>query len=270
MRNHVNHYKCPLCDMTCPLPSSLRNHMRFRHSEDRPFKCDCCDYSCKNLIDLRKHLDTHSKESAYRCDFENCSFSARSLSSVKSHHRKVHEGDSEPRYKCHVCDKCFTRGNNLTVHLRKKHQFKWPSGHPRFRYKEHEDGYMRLQLVRYESVELTQQLLQQLQEGSDPGLALNESSLQGIVLETVLGGPGPEEETEEEGRVVEGTALSASQDNPSSALHMVSQTDAQGQRDLVYYVLSEAPGEPPPVSEAPSREMEKLQGIPKEPDVQMD
>lgn len=40
----VNHYKCPLCDMTCPLPSSLRNHMRFRHSEDRPFKCDCCDY----------------------------------------------------------------------------------------------------------------------------------------------------------------------------------------------------------------------------------
>lgn len=40
----VNHYKCPLCDMTCPLPSSLRNHMRFRHSEERPFKCDNCDY----------------------------------------------------------------------------------------------------------------------------------------------------------------------------------------------------------------------------------
>ncbi|XP_074833111.1 histone H4 transcription factor isoform X4 [Carettochelys insculpta] len=159
MRNHVNHYKCPLCDMTCPLPSSLRNHIRFRHSEERPFKCDYCDYSCKNLIDLRKHLDTHSKEPAYRCEFEGCSFTARSLCSIKLHYRKVHEGDSEPRYKCHICDKCFTRGNNLTVHLRKKHQFKWPSGHPRFRYKEHEDGYMRLQLVRYESVELTEQLL---------------------------------------------------------------------------------------------------------------
>ncbi|XP_038179615.1 histone H4 transcription factor isoform X2 [Arvicola amphibius] len=268
MRNHVNHYKCPLCDMTCPLPSSLRNHMRFRHSDDRPFKCDCCDYSCKNLIDLRKHLDTHSKESAYRCEFENCSFSARSLSSIKSHHRKVHEGDSEPRYKCHVCDKCFTRGNNLTVHLRKKHQFKWPSGHPRFRYKEHEDGYMRLQLVRYESVELTQQLLQQLQEGSDPGVALNESSLQGIVLETVLGGAGPEEEMEEEDRVEE-TAISASQDNSSSAVHMDGQTDSQGQREIVYYVLSKAPGEPPPVSELPLREMEKLQGVPEKPEVQM-
>ncbi|XP_074833109.1 histone H4 transcription factor isoform X2 [Carettochelys insculpta] len=174
MRNHVNHYKCPLCDMTCPLPSSLRNHIRFRHSEERPFKCDYCDYSCKNLIDLRKHLDTHSKEPAYRCEFEGCSFTARSLCSIKLHYRKVHEGDSEPRYKCHICDKCFTRGNNLTVHLRKKHQFKWPSGHPRFRYKEHEDGYMRLQLVRYESVELTEQLLKDREKQAGDGLETSE------------------------------------------------------------------------------------------------
>ncbi|XP_074256813.1 histone H4 transcription factor isoform X1 [Saimiri boliviensis] len=268
MRNHVNHYKCPLCDMTCPLPSSLRNHMRFRHSEDRPFKCDCCDYSCKNLIDLQKHLDTHSEEPAYRCDFENCTFSARSLCSIKSHYRKVHEGDSEPRYKCHVCDKCFTRGNNLTVHLRKKHQFKWPSGHPRFRYKEHEDGYMRLQLVRYESVELTQQLLQQPQEGSGLEASLNESSLQGIILETVPEESGRKEE--EEGKGSEGTALSASQDNPSSVIHVVNQTSAEGQQEIVYYVLSEAPREPPPAPEPPSRDiMEKFQGIAEEPEIQM-
>ncbi|XP_033620275.1 histone H4 transcription factor isoform X3 [Fukomys damarensis] len=269
MRNHVNHYKCPLCDMTCPLPSSLRNHMRFRHSEDRPFKCDCCDYSCKNMIDLRKHLDTHSKGPAYRCDFENCSFSARTLCSIKYHYRRVHEGDSEPRYKCHVCDKCFTRGNNLTVHLRKKHQFRWPSGHPRFRYKEHEDGYMRLQLVRYESVELTQQLLRQPQEGSGLGVALSESSLQGIILETELGEPGPEEEAEDGSGHSEATALSASQDSSSPVIHVVNQTNAQGQREIVYYVLSEAPGEPPPVPEPPSGVLEKLQGVAEEPEVQM-
>ncbi|XP_062950008.1 histone H4 transcription factor isoform X2 [Cynocephalus volans] len=270
MRNHVNHYKCPLCDMTCPLPSSLRNHMRFRHSEDRPFKCDYCDYSCKNLIDLRKHLDTHSKEPAYRCDFENCSFTARSLCSIKSHYRKVHEGDSEPRYKCHVCDKCFTRGNNLTVHLRKKHQFKWPSGHPRFRYKEHEDGYMRLQLVRYESVELTQQLLRQPQEASDLGPSLNESSLQGILLETVPEDPGHKEEVEEEGRGGEETVPSASQENTSPVIHVANQTNAQGQREIVYYVLYEVPGELPPGPEPPSGGiMEKLQGIVEEPEVRM-
>lgn len=47
--------------------------------------------SCKNLIDLRKHLDTHSKEPAYRCEFESCNFSARSLCSIKLHYKKVHE-----------------------------------------------------------------------------------------------------------------------------------------------------------------------------------
>ncbi|XP_055798937.1 histone H4 transcription factor [Salvelinus fontinalis] len=167
MRNHVNHYKCPLCDMTCPSPSSLRNHIKFRHSNEKPYSCEYCEYSCKNLIDLRKHLDTHSTEPAYRCDFSNCDYTTRSLHSIKNHYKKVHEGDFVARYKCHVCEQCFTRGNNLTAHLRKKHQFKWPPGHPRFRYREHEDGFMRLQLIRYESVELTEQLMRERPEGHE-------------------------------------------------------------------------------------------------------
>ncbi|XP_069470480.1 histone H4 transcription factor [Ambystoma mexicanum] len=164
MRNHVNYYKCPMCDMTCPLPSALNNHIRFRHSDERPFKCQYCEYSCKSLMDLRRHLDTHSKGPAYCCESENCDFSARSQASIKAHFRKVHEGDEEPRYKCHICEKRFSRGYNLTLHLRKKHDFKWPPGHPRFRYKEHEDGFLRLQMVRYESMELTEQLLEDRQQ----------------------------------------------------------------------------------------------------------
>lgn len=131
---------------------------------------------------------------------------------------------------------------------------------------------MRLQLVRYESVELTQQLLRQPQEGSGLGASLNESSLQGIILETVPGEPGPQEEIEEEveGRSVEGTALSASQDTPSPVIHVVNQTNAQGEQEIVYYVLSEGPGEPPPAPEPSSGSiMEKLQGIAEGPEVQM-
>ncbi|KAG7252109.1 hypothetical protein CRUP_024044, partial [Coryphaenoides rupestris] len=120
MRTHVNHYKCPLCDMTCPSPSSLRNHIKFRHSNERPYSCEYCEYSCKNLVDLRKHLDTHTSEPAYCCDAGGCTYTARTVRTMKIHYKREHE--------------CFTRGNNLTVHLRKKHQFKWPSGHPRFRY----------------------------------------------------------------------------------------------------------------------------------------
>ncbi|KAK3509504.1 hypothetical protein QTP70_035158 [Hemibagrus guttatus] len=175
MRNHVNHYKCPLCDMTCPSPSSLRNHIKFRHSNEKPYSCDYCEYSCKNLIDLRKHLETHSSEPAYHCDFTDCDYSTRSLHSIKNHYKRVHEGDYTPRYKCHVCEQCFTRGNNLTAHLRKKHQFKWPSGHPRFRYKEHEDGFMRLQLIRYESVELTEQLMRERQGEGDSSESVSQT-----------------------------------------------------------------------------------------------
>ncbi|TMS14457.1 Histone H4 transcription factor [Larimichthys crocea] len=150
---------------------------------------------CKNLVDLRKHLDTHSSEPAFHCNATGCSFTSRTLGTMRIHHRREHEGNFVARYKCHVCDQCFTRGNNLTVHLHKKHQFKWPSGHPRFRYKEHEDGFLRLQLIRYESVELTEQLMrerQSRQEDEDGGQteemeeeeeAPTGAALRGVLLE---------------------------------------------------------------------------------------
>ncbi|XP_061753568.1 histone H4 transcription factor isoform X2 [Nerophis ophidion] len=192
MRNHVSHYKCPLCDMTCPSPSALRNHIKFRHSNEKPYSCEYCEYSCKNLVDLRKHLDSHSSEPGYHCDVAGCDFTSRTLSTLKIHHKREHEGTFIARYKCHVCDQCFTRGNNLTVHLHKKHQFKWPSGHPRFRYKEHEDGFLRLQLIRYESVELTEQLMRERQNRHDEEGAVDSPSaapsemqveLRGLLLE---------------------------------------------------------------------------------------
>ncbi|XP_077403163.1 histone H4 transcription factor [Vanacampus margaritifer] len=191
MRTHVSHYKCPLCDMTCPSPSALRNHIKFRHSNEKPYSCDYCEYSCKNLVDLRKHLDSHSSDPAYHCEVSGCGFTSRTLVTMKTHHKKEHEGNFIARYKCHVCDQCFTRGNNLTIHLHKKHQFKWPSGHPRFRYKEHDDGFLRLQLIRYESVELTEQLMRERQSGhaeegeESPRAAPSEMQveLRGLLLE---------------------------------------------------------------------------------------
>lgn len=85
------------------------------------------------------------------------------------------------------------------------------------------------------------------------------------------GEPEPKEEVEEEeGGGSERTDLSASQDNSSPVIHVMNQTNAQGQQEIVYYVLSEAPGEPPGAPESPSGGiMDKLQGIAEEPEVQM-
>ncbi|XP_028664353.1 histone H4 transcription factor [Erpetoichthys calabaricus] len=239
MRNHVNHYKCPLCDMTCPSPSSLRSHIKFRHSTERPFHCEYCEYSCKNMVDLRKHLDTHSSEPGYHCEFAGCDFAARSLFSIKTHFKKVHEGDLVPRYKCHVCDKCFTRGNNLTAHLRKQHQFKWPSGHPRFRYKEHEDGFMRLHLIRYESMELTEQLMRERER-----LSGRPDGEDGCTEYVMLGA------AEADGGGLRGIVLD--NENPAVArspeddevlaldpiIRVENRTNEHGDSETVYYVLS--------------------------------
>lgn len=288
MRHHVNYYKCPFCDMTCPAPSALRNHIKFRHSDEKPFRCEYCEYSCKNLVDLRRHLDTHSEDPTYRCEFAGCTFSARSQYSIKSHYRKVHEGDMEPRYKCHVCDKCFTRGNNLTVHLRKKHQFKWPSGHPRFRYKEHEDGYMRLQLVRYESVELTEQLMKEREkqdgrlESISESLVLSEANLRGIILEPVEESNSEDQgvdkqsadslncctnECRERCSYSDGADLEHLRQSPlgscdsskSPIIRVVNRTNEHGENETVYYVLTNAPhntGSTGPISEDTNMETE--------------
>ncbi|XP_029956251.1 histone H4 transcription factor isoform X1 [Salarias fasciatus] len=223
MRTHVSHYKCPLCDMTCPSPSSLRNHIKFRHSNEKPYSCEYCEYSCKNLVDLRKHLDTHSSEPAFRCDAPGCSFSCRTFGTMKIHYKREHEGSFIARYKCHVCDQCFTRGNNLTVHLHKKHQFKWPSGHPRFRYKEHEDGFLRLQLIRYESVELTEQLMRERQSRQ---------------AEEEDGGGGG-------GGVEEGSARAAPPEVQVELREVLleeqrTEEPAEGQEESVLYVLTES------------------------------
>ncbi|KAG7252108.1 hypothetical protein CRUP_024043, partial [Coryphaenoides rupestris] len=100
MRTHVNHYKCPLCDMTCPSPSSLRNHIKFRHSNERPYSCEYCEYSCKNLVDLRKHLDTHTSEPAYCCDAGGCTYTARTVRTMKIHYKREHEG--RPKLREHL------------------------------------------------------------------------------------------------------------------------------------------------------------------------
>ena len=68
---------------------------------------------------------------------------------IKSHHQNL--GDL---YICHLCSKRFNEGYKLGRHLARTHDFKWPSGHSRFRFKEDEQGYYRIQTERFESLEI--------------------------------------------------------------------------------------------------------------------
>ena len=158
MRSHINHYKCPHCDMTCPTPSSLNNHIRYKHIDEKPFACDLCEYKGKTPGDLKGHIRIHYTEEALKCTEAGCDFTCRAQSTLKSHYLKKHTG-SEAQYVCHLCDKRYNRGASLTKHLIGVHNFSWPSGHSRFRYNRDEvTGFYRLQTIRFESADLQEEL----------------------------------------------------------------------------------------------------------------
>lgn len=111
---------------------------------------------------------------------------------------------------------------------------------PSVRYKEHEDGFLRLQLIRYESVELTEQLMRERQtrqadededqtEGQElleepPGAA--PSKLRGVLLEEHSmedGTSSAEESDREEVKVLTGGLLPAAEDSGMQQLQEIAE-----------------------------------------------
>ncbi|CAH0557893.1 unnamed protein product [Brassicogethes aeneus] len=155
MRSHINHYKCTMCDMTCPKPSNLAKHIRTKHIQFKAFKCDKCDKSFISRCNLRTHILVHTK---YRFPCSECDFRCKSLYGLSRHLAQKHNLKSMV-YECHNCKERFNRGGHLTKHLMKKHNYHWPSGHSRFKYRQDQDGIFRLQTVRYESLEVTEEMI---------------------------------------------------------------------------------------------------------------
>jgi len=161
-RAHVNSYKCPHCDMTCPTPSTLSNHIIYRHTTEKPFSCEFCTYRGKTVADVKSHLRVHYEEVEMTCLQPDCSFTCRAKLTMKKHLASKHQvpGQVENNeYGCHLCEERFPLGALLTKHLISVHSFSWPSGHSRFRYtKDKTTGLLRLQTVRVESLDMQQDM----------------------------------------------------------------------------------------------------------------
>jgi hypothetical protein len=211
MRAHVNHYKCPLCEMTCPVPSALAQHMAYRHFQVKSFGCDFegCQYRAKTNADLRNHMRSHlpedSHDAFYHCDEVDCEFKAKSKATVKQHKIDKHivtgsdNGDivatkNFSQYVCHMCDKAFARGAYLTQHFLRIHKFRWPSGHSRFRYKKDErTGQFHLQTIRFESAELHNNQTSHQPDDEEESDVLQEDTITNITARSTMNVPEHEE-----------------------------------------------------------------------------
>ena len=136
-------YQCEFCSFKSPSPSGIQHHKKYRHSDERPFNCQFCEAKFKSKSDLRKHIDIHSSEHPFKCSL--CTFECRCCHTLNRHQKIVHE-NTKQIYECHICEKKFTRGNNLSRHLVKSHELAIPAGKTRFNYKRDSDNVFRVQL----------------------------------------------------------------------------------------------------------------------------
>ncbi|XP_050702214.1 histone H4 transcription factor-like [Eriocheir sinensis] len=153
LRLHISRYKCPECEWTTHFKHTLEKHIFYCHKKDRPHKCLECGKRFAYVNDLNRHLPVHSVEPAYGCDFPNCTYTSRALTCLNNHIKVAHNGYAKQHYACHLCESKYTIGANLSRHLVKIHSLDRPAGHSRFRYNLDEDGFYRLQMVCYESIE---------------------------------------------------------------------------------------------------------------------
>ncbi|XP_030382048.1 histone H4 transcription factor [Scaptodrosophila lebanonensis] len=155
---HVNCHKCTMCDMTCSSSSALTTHIRYRHLKDKPFKCGLCDTRCVRQSDLAKHEQIVHAKTGHNCVQPGCQYSVRTYNQMRRHILEVH-GQNPIFYACHCCERYFKVGKSLSMHLISKHGFQLPSGHKRFTYRIDDKGFYRLETMRIESLEVTQQIL---------------------------------------------------------------------------------------------------------------
>ena len=92
---------------------------------EKPFQCSLCSKAFKLKAVLKRHFEqVHDKIKPFHCSFCPSKFGYKF--ELEKHLSRIHEGKnqdahiaqtSQPKFKCHICDKNFTVKNTLNYHL---------------------------------------------------------------------------------------------------------------------------------------------------------
>jgi len=115
-------YQCEICGKEGFINAvTLQNHVRTKHSVDRPFSCEYCPAKYPTAMSLSGHRSrkhgVNSKgevvpKKLFPCDV--CGKLLTSRMKLQAHVEVIHEGRRD--FKCRFCDKTFTSKSNVQIH----------------------------------------------------------------------------------------------------------------------------------------------------------
>ena len=96
--------------------AALDKHVRFKHTNERPFMCDTCGFSTHTASSMARHKRSHSNTKPHKCDI--CGHEYADKKRLRDH--MYTHTDHKP-FQCQFCSYTCRRKDNLKAHLKKNH-----------------------------------------------------------------------------------------------------------------------------------------------------
>lgn len=118
LRKHLDQHsnvkhKCQLCDYAAVNIQCLKNHMRTKHSQLKPFRCSQCPKSFKLKNTLVSHMAQHTGEKRYSCEFCNRKFV--SSGNYYAHRKRMHASQVQDKLAQKETEEAIKRQTHLGV-----------------------------------------------------------------------------------------------------------------------------------------------------------
>ena len=117
---HVGVIKCKHCPKSFKTFASMERHIKTIHDENSKFPCPQCNAKCVSKAILEEHLQTHQEGKPFSCIQCGKDFTRKYHLERHLNHAKCAGGTGKPKnqFPCEVCNKAFSRIDNLREHLR--------------------------------------------------------------------------------------------------------------------------------------------------------